>query len=375
MFLLSFCLKLNSQQFIKVGLFNSSKIDLIEIKSNEEQIFINADNTSFTLPVNSVLRIAVQMDKIYLSSESLNFGLFNKVKIEISDKSGIMLKPLSPDYKGNTYTEKLLIGTKKNYLSIINLLSIENYIVGVLRGEIGYDKPLNSYLVMAILAQTFAESYLSKHKNEGFNLCDQTHCQVFKGYFNYIPYQWAANLAKGKYILDANGNTIESLFHSNCGGKTQNSGDVWRNNLTYCKSINDSFCLNQKNSKWTKSFSIFDFCLKLNIPYDINQTPNLDFCNNIQLKNDAREKEIFIYNKKINTIYARTQLNLKSDWFDITCEGDSVLFYGKGFGHGVGLCQEGAIEMAQQGCNEEEIIHFYFDKVEIHERKNFQLNN
>jgi stage II sporulation protein D len=62
-------------------------------------------------------------------------------------------------------------------------------------------------------------------------------------------------------------------------------------------------------------------------------------------------------------------LNLKSDWFDISCTGDSVFINGKGFGHGVGLCQEGAIEMAKQGCNEEEIIQYYFRNVIINERK------
>lgn len=373
--LIPICLKVSAQQQIKIGLFRSSEINIIEIKSSDEIIKVKADNTFFSLPINSTLLISAKTNTVSLFAGNFNLGQYKQVEIEISENAGMTLKPISPDYPENKYTEILIINAKQNKLSIINKLTTVNYIVGVLRGEIGYDKPFNSYVVMAILAQTYAEGYHSRHRFENFNLCDQTHCQVFKGYFKYAPYHQAAELAKNKIVLDANGNIIEGLFHSNCGGKTQNSGDVWRNDLSYCKSINDSFCLNQKNSKWTKSFSIYDFCLKLNIPYNNSQAADFDFCNNIQLKNEAREKEILMGNKTFNTIYIRTQLNLKSDWFDLSCTGDSVIIYGKGFGHGVGLCQEGAMEMAKQGCNEEEIIHYYFRNVVINERKKILFIN
>jgi stage II sporulation protein D len=373
--LLSICFKVNAQQQIKIGLFRSSELNIIEIKSSEETIKVKADNIFFSLPINSTVLISAISNEVSIFTGNFNLGKFKKVEIEIRDNAGMTLKPVSPDYPENKYTEILLISAKQSKLSIINKLTTVNYIVGVLRGEIGYDKPFNCYVVMAILAQTYAEGYHSRHRIDNFNLCDQTHCQVFKGYFKYAPYHQAAELAKNKIVLDANGNIIEGLFHSNCGGKTQNSEDVWRNDLSYCKSIDDSFCLNQKNSKWTKSFSIYDFCLKLNIPFNTAQTNDFDFCSKIQLKNEAREKEILIGNKTINTIYVRTQLNLKSDWFDISCTGDSVLINGKGFGHGVGLCQEGAIEMAKQGCNEEEIIQYYFRNVVINERKKILFNN
>jgi len=373
--LFSICFKVKAQQQIKVGLFKNSKLNIVEIKSGEEIIKVRADDTFLSLPINSSLIISAKLNDISLNIGNFNLGIFNQVEIEISESEGMVLKPLSPEYPENKYTEKLLITSKQNNLSMINKLKTENYIVGVLRGEIGFDKPLNSYIVMAILAQTYAEGYHSRHRSDNFNLCDQTHCQVFKGFFKYEPYHTAAKLAKNKVVLDVNGNIIEGLFHSNCGGKTQNSGNVWRNNLSYCQSINDSFCMNQKNSIWNKSFSIYDFCLKLNIPYNVNEIPNLDFCNNVQLINDRREKDIFICNKTFNTIYIRTQLDLKSDWFDISCAGDSVLINGKGFGHGVGLCQEGLIEMARQGCNEEEIIQYYFRNVIIKERRKIQFNN
>jgi stage II sporulation protein D len=358
-----------NQEFIKVGLFTSSKISLIELKGNEISYFVKADNYSFFIPENSEIQISSSTNRVNLSSGSFNLGVFQKIEIDIGNNQGVVLKPLKPNYPENKYTEKLLISSYQGKLTIVNKLTKENYVVGVLRGEIGFDKPFNSYLVMAILAQTYAEGYNSRHRSEGFNLCDQTHCQVFKGYFDYKPYHDAAYLSKNKIILDANRNIIEGLFHSNCGGITQKSGDVWKNNLNYCVSVIDSFCINERNSKWSKTFSLYDFYLKLNLPYEEDSAKHFDYCNNIVSINDNRQKEITINNRKINTVFMRAQLNLKSDWFDVKCQNDSIVINGRGFGHGVGLCQEGCIAMAKQGCNEEEIINFYFKDVIIEDKK------
>ena len=374
-FLFIFIIKANAQKKLKVGLFQSSKIDLLEIRIDEGTILIKADFTNFSLPLNSILNIASIGSKICLSTGKINLGVFKNVEIEIPQKTSVVLKPLSPNYPENRYTEKLLIRSNQNKLSLINSISMENYVVGVLRGEIGYDKPFYSYVVLAILAQTYAEGYYSRHRSEGFNLCDQVHCQVFKGYFKYEHYHQAADLARDKVVLDANGNIIEGLFHSNCGGITQYASDVWKNDLNYCKSIEDTFCKNQKNSAWSKVFSINDFCLKLNIPFSDDSADKEIFSDNTFVKNDKRLKDITLMNKSFNTLFIRTQLNLKSNWFEIKCNGDSVLISGKGFGHGVGLCQEGCMVMAKQGCNEEEIIHYYFNNVIITDRNKLRINN
>jgi stage II sporulation protein D len=361
---------LKGQPLIKIGIYNASNITSFQLKNNEELYTLIADNFVFEFSKDSYVRLSSLNNEIELVSGNATLGFFNNIIINIREKSGLKLKPIKPDYPENSYSGNLLIKANNNYLKIINEITLENYIVGVLRGEIGFDKPLNSYIVMSILARTYAEGNFYKHRKEGFNLCDQAHCQVFKGYFNYQPYQLAVEISKNKVIEDENGAIIEGLFHSNCGGITRNSNDVWKTELSYCKSVKDTFCMHQKNSTWVKTIAKNDLFLKLNIPL-INDSIEYQMqCNNFYLENINRNNEMFIFNKKINTIFARAQLNLRSDWFKLKCVGDSIVIYGNGFGHGVGLCQEGCIQMAKEGCNEDEIIKFYFRNVTIRNRNN-----
>jgi stage II sporulation protein D len=75
-----------------------------------------------------------------------------------------------------------------------------------------------------------------------------------------------------------------------------------------------------------------------------------------------------IGNKKFKATDLRTRLNLKSAWFDWECKGDSVYLFGRGFGHGVGMCQEGAIRMSELGYSPRQIIKHYYRNVIIAER-------
>ena len=61
----------------------------------------------------------------------------------------------------------------------------------------------------------------------------------------------------------------------------------------------------------------------------------------------------------------RTDLHLKSAIFSIQLEGQAVVFYGKGYGHGVGMCQEGSLRMAQQGFSYKQIIAYYYQRVHL----------
>ena len=89
--------------------------------------------------------------------------------------------------------------------------------------------------------------------SEGFELCDQTHCQVFKGYYDYTSYKQAIQSTKNLVVLDSlKGDLAELLFHSNCGGQTCASEDVWKSTLTYCRSIRDTFCLGSQQAIWKK---------------------------------------------------------------------------------------------------------------------------
>lgn len=355
---------------LKIGLFRASIIKEISLELSEHsQINTQANMHVWGSEKRPKLQIKAQGNSIELFQNDIFLGSLKQVVCNSMDSFSILLKPIQPNYKGNKYSGELRISSINGALKIINYVNEADYLTGVLRGEVGYDKSNALYEVHAILSRTYARFYKDRHRSEGFELCDQTHCQVFKGHYDYKPYQQAILSTKDLVVIDSvKGDLAELLFHSNCGGQTCASEDVWKSTLTYCRSIRDTFCLRSQQAIWQKQISLDLFCNKLNIGMPIDSTAKNSLRDAICSFSLNRPEMLNIGNKKFKTTELRTRLNLKSAWFDWECRGDSVYFYGRGFGHGVGMCQEGAIRMSELGYSPSQIIKHYYRNVIIAKR-------
>ena len=356
---------------LKIGLFRASIIKEISLELSEHsQINTQANMHVWGSEKRPKLQIKAQGNSIELFQNDIFLGSLKQVVCNSMDSFSILLKPIQPNYKGNKYSGELRISSINGALKIINYVNEADYLTGVLRGEVGYDKSNALYEVHAILSRTYARFYKDRHRSEGFELCDQTHCQVFKGHYDYKPYQQAILSTKDLVVIDSvKGDLAELLFHSNCGGQTCASEDVWKSTLTYCRSIRDTFCLRSQQAIWQKQISLDLFCNKLNIGMPIDSTAKNSLRDAICSFSLNRPEMLNIGNKKFKTTELRTRLNLKSAWFDWECRGDSVYFYGRGFGHGVGMCQVGAIRMSELGYSPSQIIKHYYRNVIIAKRE------
>ncbi len=356
---------------LKIGLFRASIIKEISLELSEHyQINTQANMHVWGSEKRPKLQIKAQGNSIELFQNDIFLGSLKQVVCNSMDSFSILLKPIQPNYKGNKYSGELRISSINGALKIINYVNEADYLTGVLRGEVGYDKSNALYEVHAILSRTYARFYKDRHRSEGFELCDQTHCQVFKGHYDYNQYQQAILSTKDLVVIDSvKGDLAELLFHSNCGGQTCASEDVWKSTLTYCRSIRDTFCLRSQQAIWQKQISLDLFCNKLNIGMPIDSTAKNSLRDAICSFSLNRPEMLNIGNKKFKTTELRTRLNLKSAWFDWECRGDSVYFYGRGFGHGVGMCQEGAIRMSELGYSPSQIIKHYYRNVIIAKRE------
>jgi stage II sporulation protein D len=142
---------------------------------------------------------------------------------------------------------------------------------------------------------------------------------------------------------------------------------VWLTSQPYLKRVVDTFCLSSKNAVWRKSFSLidwFEFLKKSGYNGSTDDPVALSFVQKSRLV-DYKTGSFTI---PLRTI--RTDMNLRSTFFSVVSEGDSVILKGKGYGHGVGLCQEGAMVMAAKGFSYREIIDFYYFGVLITDIKN-----
>lgn len=252
-------------------------------------------------------------------------------------------------------------------LLFINESDVENYISGVVKAEGGSGKNLEFFKTQAIIARTYMYKYFDKHLSDGYNVCDNTHCQAFNGLSADTILNIAAMETHGQVILDKDSVLIVSAFHSNCGGETSSSEDVWLSDQPYLKSVMDPYCNTSRNAVWQKDFTVKEWLNYLRRSGDKEQITDPS------VLNFSQEKRLSDYRAGSFTLplrTMRTDLNLRSSFFSVYANNDSVILKGRGYGHGVGLCQEGAMVMAEKGFRYKDIINFYYSGVIISDIKN-----
>ena len=348
---------------VKVGLYHGMKsISFAVIPAQGVYDIYGNDRKLLTIAADKSVSMQIDKDNVKLRHNGKTIGTYSKIKIKGKTANNVFrLKSVSPVSEPWPFDDDLEVSAYKGYLKAVNIISIDKYVAGVLESEIGPANTIEFLKAKAIICRTYALAHLARHKNEGFNLCDKVHCQVYKSKsrYNYlIPA--VVSETRGMFITDTSGQLITAAFSANCGGLTSNSEDVWSEKLYYLRSVTDPFCINQSHARWKKSIPLKEWNSYF---YSKHQKEN-SYHDLICYYPHTRETEIN-FDKPIPLKQVRTDLKLKSTWFEAEAEGDTVILSGRGFGHGVGLCQEGAMVMSYMGYCYDEIINFYYQGVII----------
>lgn len=359
--------KISSDEVVNIRIFSQLKIQSFTFSSEAGNYSVWANGVEI---VNSakfpIIKFSYSNDSIEVKTFENIIGKYKRVKISSSDVTkAFRLKLVLPDRKPRFYEDNLIISAELGDLKCINEIILDNYISGVVQAESGKRSYQEFYKVQAILARTFALSHLQKHGAEGFNLCDHTHCQAYFGKTTELDIMKAVTDTKGKVVVDDNLNLIDAAFHSNSGGQTANSEDVWGSKLSYLRSVNDTFSIKMPNARWERKMAKEDWLsyLKLKHNYPI-QDSNARWLA-LTFKQESRKPYLEANNVKVPLKSVRTDLQLKSTFFSIVQQGDTLIFKGRGFGHGVGMCQEGAMRMAKLGYKYPDVINFYYQKTQL----------
>jgi len=278
------------------------------------------------------------------------------------------IHPTGHKATGRIYPGELIMRTQGGRLRLLNRVDVESYIPGVIEAEAGANHTAEYYKVQAIISRTYALNNLRRHEAEGFHVCDQTHCQVYHGRPRFMREGTVATEeTRDMVIVDDDINLITAAFHSNCGGHTINAEHVWSKPLSYCVGRRDTFCLVMPHSNWEKTIPLnkwLSYLAARKFPQEDSLTANA-------LAYFPPEKEHYFVDQRtqipMRTI--RSDFQLRSAFFTVHQEGEHVRLIGQGFGHGVGLCQEGAMRMAELGYSYKEIIHFYYKDVHLVPRR------
>ncbi len=352
-------------QQINIGLYTNSKITSCVFSVVEGAYFIIGNNKIIEQAIpGKIFYLTIEDSVIIIKDQDKIFGKFSIIHCRGQEINNIFqFKPVNPSLTSRDYDGDFWIYGKNGTLRFINKLDIEKYVAGVLEAESGSNAYLEYYKAQAILIRTYAKKHLSRHWPESYSLCDQVHCQAYKGrsMLNKQIYE-ATHLTSGMVMTDKSGDLVIPPYHSNCGGKTSSAKMAWQSNLPHLSEITDPFCTKGRNATWTKKISIISWQRYLNKNGIFTASMSK---NQFAFNNPNRQKYYVINNKKLLMRDIREYFRLKSTFFSIETSGNDLLFHGKGYGHGVGLCQEGAMEMARVGYTYVDILHFYFQNVKI----------
>ena len=297
----------------------------------------------------------------------------NNGKIIFSDfpKDGSLLLSSQDGLKiANSYRGHISFRIINNTLQVVNNVEIEDYLKGVVPKELSASYPKEALKAQAICSRSFALKNINKLKKYGYNLDDTTRCQVYGGKtIEDKRSNEAVEETKG-IVAKYNNSIADTIFGASSGGYTANSSEVWGGKpVNYLSAFEDPY-----STKYVWNYKISDNEIENKLAANkINIGKFLCF-NVIEKDNSGRNKTIEIIgtektekvsSNKFRTIFGNTKI--KSTLFSIEDNGDSYTINGKGYGHGVGMSQYGAVEMAKQGKTYKDIISFYFPGVTLDE--------
>jgi SpoIID/LytB domain protein len=401
--------------FVRVGLVESKDpvefrcSTAFEIKTKNRQIILYQGKENDT-------------HKIWLSSEG-KIIISNEAKDNIVVDEPSVIKPKDPkgaitlfdvkfgkdnfwsDKQDRSYRGELQIIPRNKELSIVNKVSLEEYLYSVVPSEMPSNWPVEALKAQAVAARSEVMAKLGRHKNDGFDFCAEVHCQVYSGVEHETAITNVAVEETRGTILSYKGKPVDGIYSSNCGGHTQ--GNIFSNQLD-APYFNGTFdflngspmefplspvgldlwlkeppegilCdlleyIKPSNFRWVRIYSADEMAVLLKAVADVGRLRKIivtkrNISGHIEEIKFIGAKSSYVLRKELKIRQALG--NLRSSMFKVEVKRDKdgnpkqFVFYGGGWGHGVGMCQAGACGMALKLKNYKEILQHYFKDVEF----------
>jgi stage II sporulation protein D len=270
----------------------------------------------------------------------------------------------------------LRIERKDSGFVVLVSMPMEQYVSAVLAAENGASKNDEALKAMAVAIRTYATRFHGQHVQDGFDFCDTTHCQTMK-LSGVDSRNRAAVLATRGEILLYQDAPAETFYHANCGGTTAAETEAWaRVTEPYLIVHKDIFCPIPGELKWESTLS----AVEINSALRIAGISPPEHWQTIQIESRTQSGRVghlqFLggtpprFSLTASTLRFAVDREygwnkIRSDLYEIRNSDGKILFSGKGSGHGVGLCQAGAEEMAREGKSYREILNYYYPGTEL----------
>ena len=355
-----------SAQTVRVGLFRDHQINTAVVYCTKGSFQLDVDGREVSrLLEGGVLYLTREEAGIKVLDTDRDFGHAQFIELKaLSLDSYFRIRPLDPELETRPYDDDLVIFPGDQHLILVNRVDMDKYLAGVVEAVSGPSAGPEFYKAHSILCRTYAMKNLDRHVDENFSLCDGKHCQTYLGKSKFNPRILEVILeTSGTVLADFNFKLITAAYHPNSGGQTQRASDVWQSEVDYLQSVVDPYSLHQPHSKWQDTIAFADwknYLLEQGMK-SVSKIPE-----EIIYVEQMRRKKHFILDKdSLRMTKIQKDWGFASSYFDMFPDGDSVLVWGKGYGHGVGMSQEGAMKMALDEFSYQDILQFYFFNVRL----------
>ena len=341
-------------------------------KKQSLKLLLEKNKTTSAVAINSPFKI---------ESSGASFGS-KIIKIEVSANSividgnlyGPRVKIVSDNQRftlsGGEYRGNLILYCEDGKFNAVEDFTMEEYLYGVVGMEMSGNSPIEALKAQAVAARTFGYYEADIRRTKEYDIDNTLQSQAYSGTSSENPNSVeAVNLTYGE-VMKYNGSVIFAAFSANCGGYTEDNKEVFGIQLPYLQAVPCTFCKRYPNASWQEEISsanILNSLRKKGIDIynisaiEINETSKTGRVLQVSLITDRG-------NIKMSTNELRLAVGsnkLRSARFTVRTRGNTMIFTGKGWGHGVGMCQDGADGMAENGNSYRRILFRYYIGVEI----------
>lgn len=345
------------------------------------RICILDNKDSVTLALKGIYRVyAINQDKLltggYIlhtqvkaSDQGIMFGSrglkFTRIRLKVPEGAFIHID-------GRAFRGEVDIIRKDNMkIMAINRVPLEEYLYGVLYNEVSHRWPIEAIKAQAIAARTFALYQARQNKLQDYDLTNDIYSQVYSG---ATSERWsttrAVKLTVGE-ILTYQGDIFPAYYHATCAGHTEDASNLWAVDLPPLKGVECQFCKESPHYKWAKNIPLADLEKKLyDSGYKVDKIKSISVLaknkygrvDKIEIKDEADISSILTAKDFRQMIGPN---DMRSTAFTPSVNNDKLALDGFGWGHGVGMCQWGAKDIARHGKKYDEILKYYYPGTEI----------
>lgn len=274
---------------------------------------------------------------------------------------------------------ELLVRPGDSALVLVLRAPLEQVVAETAVAEMGADAPAEALRAMAVVARSFVLAQRGRHAEEGFDICDTTHCIAYRGLDGAFGAGEGA-LEKGRtaaaetegLVLTSGGAPLPAFFHACCGGHTATPGMIWMANPdSGFSAVKCPYCAESANFRWRSQRALSGIAEALGLDESKQWKVVVDYFETApyvrQIRfTDGEDTHAFSAERFRMGIGRGLGWDVvRSNSFTLEQTGGRLAFEGRGYGHGVGLCQDGASGAALQGLSYRQILLHYFPRCTV----------